>query len=128
MIPFIGRIFGNIWVAAAGYAVAGVLLWLLLEAKEDLGAEIAQCNADKIMAIAEAERLTREAMQVAMDERVAQLEARLWDESNARRIAEEARVEAESRLPTVRTIIREVASENECIDTVVPDAVIDSLR
>jgi hypothetical protein len=124
MIPFLG----NIWVAAAGYAVAGVLLWLLLEAKEDLGAEIAQCNTDKVIAIAEAERLTREAMQIVMDERVAQLEARIWDESNARRIAEEARVEAESRLPEVRTIIREVASENACIDTTVPDVIVDSLR
>lgn len=118
----------NIWVTVGGYAAAATLLWLLLEAREDLGAEIAQCNADKALAVAEAERITREALQTAMDERIAQLEARLWDEANARRIAEEARVEAESRLPEVRTIIREVASENACIDTAVPDAVLDSLR
>lgn len=118
----------NLYVTAGGYVAAALLFWLLLEAREDLGAEIAQCNADKIEAVAEAERITREAMQIAMDERVAQLEARLWDESNARRIAEEARVEAESRLPEVRTIIREVASEDACIDTTVPDAVLDSLR
>jgi len=118
----------NIWVTVGGYAAASVLLFLLLEAREDLGAEIAQCNADKALAIAETERITRDAMQESFDRQIEQLEARLWDESNARRIAEEARARAESRLPEVREIIREVASENSCIDTVIPDAVVDSLR
>lgn len=118
----------NIWLTIGGYASAAVLLWLLLETREELGAQIEQCNTEKITAIAEAERLTREVLDAAHAEQIAQLQSRLQAERNARVIAEEARVEAESRIPEVRTIIREVASENSCIDTIIPGAVIERLR
>ena len=118
----------NLYVTAGGYLIAAFLFWLLLETKEDLGAEIAQCNADKMTAIAEAERVTRTALQDAMNREVARLEEILEAERNARMIAENRRLEAEARLPEVRTIIREVANEDACIDTSVPDAVLNSLR
>ena len=118
----------NIYVTLGGYVAAAVLFWLLLETKEELGAEISHCNTQKALAVAEAERITREALQTAMDERIAQLEEILASERNARAIAEAAKEEAESRLPEVREVIREVASEDACIDTTVPDAVLDSLR
>ena len=118
----------NVWVSAGGYVLAGLLFWALLETREDLGEERAQCNADKLAAVAAAESTLREAEVAAYEDRIDQLEKLAADETAARAIAEEAARLAANQPERVRTVIREVASENSCIDTAVPDAVLDSLR
>ena len=115
-------------VTAGGYVLAGFLFWLLLEAREDLGEEREQCNSDKLAAVAAAEEALRNATIDSYEERIQQLEKIAADEVAARAIAEQAAIEAAARPAEVREIIREVASENSCIDTAVPDAVLDSLR
>lgn len=115
-------------VTAGGYVLAATLFWLLLETREDLGEERAQCNADKLAAVAAAEEALRNAQIESYEQRIADLEQIAADETRAREIAVEAARAAESRPERVRTVVREVASENSCIDTAVPDAVLDSLR
>lgn len=71
--------------------VANITLgWLWLEAREDLAAEIERCNADKLSAVAQAERITRTTQERAFEERIAQLERIADQRENARRIAETA--------------------------------------
>lgn len=115
-------------VAAPGYVAAVVLGWLWLEARDDLAAEIADCNASKLTAIAEAETIAREAERRAFSERIAQLERNAIAAENARQIAEDAAREAESRPPVVREVIQRFIDTDACIDTPIPDDIVRSLR
>jgi len=116
------------WVTIGGYAAAAVLLWLWLETRDDLAAEVERCNVDKIQSILDAEILLREADREAAEATAAELARQLTLEQKARQIADTAAREAESRPVRVRTVIREVASENLCLDTAVPAAVLNELR
>jgi flagellar biosynthesis/type III secretory pathway M-ring protein FliF/YscJ len=115
-------------ITAGGYAAAAVFLWLFIGAKSDIKAEIERCNTEKLAAVAEAESALRDAQIASYEARLAELARMVADEAKAREIAQEAARLAESRPEKVRTVIREVASANACIDTAVPDAVLDSLR
>ena len=113
---------------AAGYGAAGVLLWLYIDAKGDVKAEIERCNTEKMAAVAETEQIVRVAVQEGMQAEIDRLIEQNERADRAREIAEEAARLAEARIPEVREVIREVANENACIDTAIPAAIIDSLR
>ena len=119
---------GNLGVTIGGYAAALALLWLFIGAKSDIKAEIERCNTEKAQAVAEAHSLVRDAQIAAMERHMDDLEAMVAEADEARLVAEAARDEALKRPERVRTVIREVASADACIDTAVPAAVIDSLR
>ena len=104
------------------------MTWLYLGARDDLAAELERCNADKLAAVVEAEKVAREATEAAMAVRIAELARQAALERSAREIAERARAEAEARPERVRTVIRRVADVDACISADVPRAVIDSLR
>jgi hypothetical protein len=112
----------------AGWGLAALLFWLWLGVREDLAAEIERCNSDKLASIAAAEQITREAVSEAAERRLSQLRHQLTLEQNAREVAEETARLAESRPVEVREIIRRVADENLCLDTAVPDELVDALR
>lgn len=112
----------------AGWPLAAILGWMWLEAREDLAAEKERCNADKLSAIVEAEKITREAQERAFGQRIAQLERIADQREVARRIAEEARIEAENRPEKVRTVIERVRLQDACIDTSVHPDLLGCLR
>lgn len=115
-------------LVVAGYGLAALFGWLYVGAKGDLAAEREACNTR----IVESARRAAEAVSVAKAEnyekQIAELQEIADREAAARTRAEAVAEEARKRPERVRTVIREVASENECIDTVVPDAVLDGLR
>lgn len=116
----------GVLVGLVGYA--GLMTWLWLGARDDAAAERAECNARVAQSVVDAEKAVRIALEAAQQEEIDRL-GRLAEEAARRmREAEAARLAAESRPPVVREVIREVAVENPCIDTAVPDAVLDSLR
>ena len=115
------------WAGASTVALV-VMTGLYLDKRDDFAAQVEQCNADKLEAVAEAERITREAQEAAIQTRLTELARQVNAADEARRVAEAARREAESRPPEVREVIRRVSDANACLDTGMPDAVIDSLR
>lgn len=115
-------------VAIGGWAASLILLWGMLGAYEKLGEERERCNSDKLQAVADAEAALRGAQIAVYERQLAEARSRADREAKARQIVTEA-LEAERNKPAeVREIIREVASENSCIDTAVPDAVLERLR
>ena len=116
------------YVTAAGYALAALFLWLYIDAQSEIKAEIERCNTEKLASVAEAERVARQATQADLQAQIDALVRQSAQADRAREIAEEAARLAESRVPEVREIIREVASDDACIDTAVPDAVLNSMR
>lgn len=115
------------WAAASSVGLV-IMTGLYLDKRDDYAAAVESCNADKLVAIAQAERVTRETVEAAAARRIADLEQQTLDAGRARAIAEAAQREAEARPERVRTVIREVAANDSCIDTRVPDALVDSLR
>jgi hypothetical protein len=111
---------------AAG--LAAVFFWLYVGAKSDLKAEIESCNTRIAELAVDAEREAGIAREKALQRQIAELEAINTAQTEALGIAAEAASEAARRPERVRTVIKEVASANACIDTVVPAAVVDSLR
>ena len=118
----------KIYVTIGGYALAALLLWAYIDAKSDIKAEQERCNSEKLEAVAEARRVVRDAEIAAMERHIDDLTKLVHDADQARLIAEEAAELARNKPAKVRTVIREVASANACIDTAVPAAVINSLR
>lgn len=110
------------WVAL----VAMVILYL--GKRDDLAAQVEACNASKLASVAEARRITQEAQERAFGERIAQLERIADQREVARRIAEEARIEAENRPEKVRTVIERVRLQDACIDTSVHPDLLGCLR
>lgn len=97
----------RLMLTAAGYVLAATLFWLLLEAREDIGEAVEKCNADKLLAVANAEKITRESVERAMASRLAQLARQRDAESRARALAEEGRLRAvEGASERERTIER----------------------
>ena len=115
-------------ITFGGYAAAALLLVAYIGAKSDIKAEIERCNTEKMAAVAEAQSLVRDAEIAAMERHIDALTNMIHEADEARKIAEAAAREAELRPAKVRTVIREVASADACIDTAVPAAVVDSLR
>ena len=124
MIPLFLRKYA---VLIAGYVAAGIFCALWLGARDNLAAEVEACNTRAEKAAREAIEATKEAQISAYERQIRQIELLAQNEREARILAEKAAQEAQSRPERVRTVVREVASENVCIDTVVPDAVLDSL-
>jgi hypothetical protein len=128
----------NLAFTASGYAIAVVLFFLLLNAKEDLGIAEEECNTRIAVSVAEAEKVAREATQSALERRLAQLEAMARDEREAASLAnmarEDALREAESAQATIRRLIAEAGEdetapiEQACLAISVPDAITDGLR
>lgn len=110
------------------YAAIAVFFWLWISAREDLATEIERCETEKAISIAEANRLGREAIQSALETRIAQLEQVAANADRAREIAEQARQEAESRPLRVQEVVRRVADRNACIDLPLPDELAQCLR
>jgi len=111
----------------AGAAAVG-LLWLYVGAKSDLKAEVESCNARIAELGQNAEREAGIAREAALQRQIEELEAINAAQTAALGIASQAASEAAKRPERVRTVIKEVASANACLDTAMPAAVIDSLR
>ncbi len=115
--------------AAAGFALA----WFAASSYygDKIEQEITRCNADKLVSVAQAEKLAREATEEAAQAKIAQYARIAKSQQKAREIVAEALREAEARGPEIRTVIREVPRETvaqQCLDLPVPAAVINSLR
>lgn len=118
----------KITISVGGYVASAIFLGLYVGAKSDIKAEIERCNTEKLAAVQEATEALRDAQVASYEARIAELEQIALDESRARRIAQEAAEAAAGRPERVRTVIREVSSENSCLGQPVPAAVLDSLR
>jgi len=110
------------------YFVIGALLVLYLGKRDELASAVEQCNNDKLLAIADAEKVARRTVEEGFAERLRQLERNAATANEARAIAEQARIEAESRPERIREVIKRVEVENECLSTAIDPAVLDSLR
>ena len=118
----------NIWVTVGGWAAAALCFGLWFNAASDIKAERERCNTRMAEAVAESESAVAEATRLAAQKKIDALMRQAEAANRALAIAEEAAEMAESRIPEVREVIREVAVTNACIDTDVPAAVLDSLR
>jgi hypothetical protein len=117
------------WYVAGAASVGLVVMTnLYLGARDDLARQTEECNTDKITAIAEAEKVTREALAAAHRDALAQLARQAEAADRAREIAEEVAREAAARPVEVREVIREVYDEDQCLGAPVPGAILDSLR
>ena len=116
------------YIAAASSIGLVVMTGLYLDKRDDLAQAIESCNSDKYQTALESSEIARKALQEAAERRFAELEAIALASDAARRIAEEARLEAESRPEKVRTVIREVAGENKCLDIAVPVRLLQCVR
>ena len=114
----------------AGWPLAAMMFWFWLEGRENLAKEVERCNTDKIATVAEAEAAARRAIQASYAQRLRDLELEAQNEREARALAEMARLEAESKPPITRTIVREIANADpeSCLNAAVPAAIIDSVR
>lgn len=94
-----------------GYVLAAILLAMWVGAKEDLAQEIERCNTSTALAVADAEKITRKAVQDAADERIRQLEADR--DRNAAEAAKERqkRLQAESVADKRERELQELAEE-----------------
>ena len=122
----------------AGYGVAALMFWLWLGLKEDLARQVELCNQDKLRSVAEAENIAREALQEAHSRRLAQIEALVRAERDARKLAEMARADAlagaESAQNTIRRLMREAENnetatiESVCLNADIPADALSGLR
>ena len=114
------------WLTIGGWAGTALFFFMYLGLRDDLASEVEQCNTDKITAVAEAERVTREMLNEVHQNALAELARQTDRAERAREIAEEAARIAESRPPRVVEVIRE--SDDACLDAVIPADITDSLR
>jgi hypothetical protein len=111
------------WIAGAlGVSVLalGTMTWLYLEKRDDVSTAISNCNADKAASIAEAERLTRKALQTAFAEEIAKRDRRIEALERARQIAEEGYELAAAQAQANEAVIRRLELEGETDD--IPDS------
>jgi flagellar biosynthesis/type III secretory pathway M-ring protein FliF/YscJ len=120
---------GRLWLGIGGYLIAAFVVLGYLNLRDDLAAQREACNRAVERSAREAERITRETAEAAFEARLAQKDAQLASERNARQIADRARQAAESRPERVRTVIRELKGDaNACLETIVPVQLVDGLR
>jgi hypothetical protein len=110
-----------------GYLLAAFLFWAWINGKEDLAAQREACNTAVQASAKEAERITRETAEAAFQARLAQKDAQLTSERNAREIADRRRQAAESRPAEVREVIRRIIDVEACLSTPVPVDILNSL-
>jgi len=115
------------WAAASTVGLA-LMTGLYLDKRDDYASAVESCNSDKLAAVAEAERITRDTIEAAAARNIAAAEQQAEAARRARAIAEEARRQAEARPERVREVIRRVADADACIDTAVHGELVDSLR
>jgi hypothetical protein len=118
----------KVWAGIGGYLLAAFFVWLWLNGRDDLASQREACNTAVQASAAQAQKVAREVSKAAFEARLAQKEAQITSERNAREIADRARLAAESRPARVKTVIREVASENSCMDMPIPEPVVERLR
>ena len=121
-----------------GWVLLAAMTSLYLGKRDELAESIEACNADKLQSVAEAEKLTRETLQASLDRRLRELEAAALAESEARRIAEAARLRAEAGAQDAQDTIRRLTAEargaenatieQECLLTAVPVDLVSILR
>ena len=122
----------------AGFPLAAVMFWFWLGVKEDLAQQVELCNQQKLVAVVEAERLTRETLQASLDGRLRELEALAQAETEARQLAEAARIAAESGAADAQATIRRLVDEAQgaedatieqtCLLTTVPADLLSGMR
>lgn len=117
----------TMWATASTASLA-IMTGLYLDKRDDYAAQVDACNASKLVAIAEAEKITRETLEAAAARKLAALERQRDSADRAREAAELAAREASERPERVRTVIREVASANACLSTAMPVELLHSLR
>jgi hypothetical protein len=115
------------WIALA------IMTALYLGKRDDLAQSIEQCNTDKMTSIAEAERITREAVQRAADERIEQATTMAANAANARDAAtqksQSANMDALRANQRVRELeleasIDEIPDSSECLIVFLPSGVL----
>ena len=80
-------------------------------AKDDVTAAVEKCNQDKLLSIAEAERITREVAQENAARREAALQKQIERESLARQANHAAKVKAERRAAAQAEQLRQMAED-----------------
>ncbi len=105
-----------------------VLGGLYLDKRDDLAQEIEACNTRAMTSIAEAESITRKAVEASLATQIADMASIAAAEMKARQIAEDAREIAESRPPKIRTIIKRIIDEDACLATPVHPTLLECLR
>ena len=118
----------NLGFTIGGYALAAIFFGLWLHTRDKVVEERESCNTEKVMAIAEAEKVARITTTNAFQRQLDQLDNLAKTAERARQIAEKARIEAESRPERVRTVIRNAANEDQCLDIPVHPNVLQCLR
>ncbi len=111
-----------------GYAIAATMLWLYVDAKSDLKAEIESCNVRVATLAVDAEREAGIARRKALERQIAELEAINAAQTKAIGIAAQAATEAARQPERVAIAVEEAKDENACLGELVPDSVIDGLR
>ena len=125
------------WIKIAPWAGCALLGWLLLNAHQRIGEEIEGCNADKLAAVADAEKTTRQTLEAAHDRRLAEL-ARQRDAERDARIAAEAQRQAaregvEARDVRIRQLeldvfnAEQIPDSRECLNVFAPAAVVERM-
>ncbi len=108
------------WLKVIPWAACVILSGLLLKAHQDIGAQIGECNASKLAAVAAAEKKVREAEKQASERKLAQLARQTESERRAREIADEGRIMAEAGTAEREDRIRELELEADFDD--IPDS------
>ncbi len=125
------------WLKLAPWAACAVLGWLWLEARDDVAIAISECNASKLAEIAEAERLVRETVQAAADERAAELARRAIQADDAvaqakfaRDMAEQGTAQREDRIRQLEleASIDDIPDSFECLNVFVPECALERVR
>ena len=121
-----------------GWGLLMVMTSLYLGKRDELAESIELCNSQKLESIAQAEKIAREALQEAHSRRLSELEGLVLAESRARRIAEQARLAAESGATDAQNTIRRLTLEarnaetrtieQECLLVEVPSELLQDLR
>ena len=101
----------------AGWPLAALMVWAYLGQRDENAQQIATCNSEKLESVAEAERLTRTALQSSLDRRLSELEGIAEAESNARKMAEAEREAASDAANDAQATIRRLIAEAETDET-----------
>lgn len=106
---------------AVAAGLAAVFFWLFLDAREDVAAAVERCNAQKLSAVAEAEKIARTAAERAAAAKLAQLEAQMAQETAAVDQEREKRAVAEAvaaeRQDELDRLAQEAFDEDELPDS-----------
>lgn len=122
----------------AGVSIVGNLIlgWLLLQAHEDIGAAISDCNADKVSESLEAEKAAREAEKTVFARELAARDRQIEIQIEARKALEAERLQAlqgvETRDVRIRQLeleasIDDIPDSGECLNVYVLDSSVERM-